>query len=58
MPHGDGALYGNQADERRVPASNEKLFTTAAFLHALGPKGKLHTRAYVKGKLGGARPTR
>ena len=35
---GDGALYGNDADERRVPASNEKLFTTAAFLDALGPK--------------------
>jgi D-alanyl-D-alanine carboxypeptidase/D-alanyl-D-alanine-endopeptidase (penicillin-binding protein 4) len=51
--HGDGALYGNQADERRTPASNEKLFTTAAFLDALGPKGHLHTRAYVKGRLGG-----
>jgi D-alanyl-D-alanine carboxypeptidase/D-alanyl-D-alanine-endopeptidase (penicillin-binding protein 4) len=49
---GDGALFGDQADERRTPASNEKLFTTAAFLHALGPKGKLHTRAYVKGKVG------
>jgi serine-type D-Ala-D-Ala carboxypeptidase/endopeptidase (penicillin-binding protein 4) len=51
--HGDGTLYGNQADERRVPASNEKLFTTAAFLDALGPKGHLHTRAYAQGKIGG-----
>jgi D-alanyl-D-alanine carboxypeptidase/D-alanyl-D-alanine-endopeptidase (penicillin-binding protein 4) len=50
---GDGTLYGNDADTRRVPASNEKLFTTAAFLDALGPKGHLHTRAYIKGKLGG-----
>ncbi len=51
--NGDGSLFGDQADERRVPASNEKLFTTAAFLDALGPKGNLHTRAYIKGRLGG-----
>jgi D-alanyl-D-alanine carboxypeptidase/D-alanyl-D-alanine-endopeptidase (penicillin-binding protein 4) len=51
--NGDGTLYGNQADERRVPASNEKLFTTAAFLDALGPKGHLHTRAYPQGKIDG-----
>src|SRR4051794_6401200 len=31
---GEGALYGNDASERRTPASNEKLFTTAAFLDA------------------------
>ncbi len=49
-----GSLFGDQANERRVPASNQKLFTTAAFLDALGPKGKLETRAYVKGKLRGA----
>ncbi len=53
--HGDGALYGNDADERRVPASNEKLFTTAAFLSELGPKAHLSTRAYAKGKLTGSR---
>ena len=35
--NGDGQLYGNDADERRIPASNEKLFTTAAFLSELGP---------------------
>src|SRR5262245_60368524 len=34
---GRGALYGNDATERRTPASNEKLFTTAAFLDEFGP---------------------
>ena len=48
---GDGALYGNDASERRVPASNEKLFTTAAFLDELGPNGHLKTRAYAQGEL-------
>jgi D-alanyl-D-alanine carboxypeptidase/D-alanyl-D-alanine-endopeptidase (penicillin-binding protein 4) len=51
--HGGEALYGNDADERRVPASNEKLFTTAAFLTALGPDAHLQTRAYAVGKLTG-----
>jgi D-alanyl-D-alanine carboxypeptidase/D-alanyl-D-alanine-endopeptidase (penicillin-binding protein 4) len=51
---GDGALYGNDASERRVPASNEKLFTTAAFLSALGPDAHLETRAFVRGKRTGA----
>ena len=48
--NGDGSLYGNDADRRRVPASNEKLFTTAAFLDALGPDAHLQTRAYPKGR--------
>jgi D-alanyl-D-alanine carboxypeptidase/D-alanyl-D-alanine-endopeptidase (penicillin-binding protein 4) len=52
---GDGQLFGNDADKRRIPASNEKLFTTAAFLDALGPKGRLQTRAYAKGRITGAR---
>ena len=52
---GDGTLYGNDASERRVPASNEKLFTTAAFLSQLGPAGHLKTRAYAVGKLAGPR---
>ncbi len=52
--NGDGALYGNDANERRVPASNEKLFTTAAFLAALGPEAHLQTRAYASGELTGA----
>ena len=51
----DGALYGNDANERRVPASNEKLFTTAAFLGELGPKAHLETRAYATGERGGRR---
>ena len=51
--NGDGALYGNDAGERRVPASNEKLFTTAAFLAELGPNGHLKTRAYAQGELTG-----
>ena len=52
---GDGQLYGNDADERLIPASNEKLFTTAAFLTKLGPDGRLETRAYARGKLSGGR---
>jgi D-alanyl-D-alanine carboxypeptidase/D-alanyl-D-alanine-endopeptidase (penicillin-binding protein 4) len=51
--NGDGTLYGNDAKERRVPASNEKLFTTAAFLDEFGPRGHLQTRAYAAGKLSG-----
>jgi len=50
---GDPLLFGDQADVRRIPASNEKLFTTAAFLDALGPDERLHTRAYTRGKLAG-----
>ena len=38
--NGDGQLFGNDADKRRIPASNEKLFTTAAFLDALGAEGE------------------
>jgi D-alanyl-D-alanine carboxypeptidase/D-alanyl-D-alanine-endopeptidase (penicillin-binding protein 4) len=52
--NGDGALYGNDADERRVPASNEKLFTTAAFLDELGPEAHLETRAFARGELTGS----
>jgi len=51
--NGDGQLYGNDADERLIPASNEKLFTTAAFLSKLGPDRRLETRAYADGKLTG-----
>jgi serine-type D-Ala-D-Ala carboxypeptidase/endopeptidase (penicillin-binding protein 4) len=52
--HGDGQLFGNDATERRVPASNEKLFTTAALLTKLGPKAHLTTRAYAEGRRSGA----
>ena len=44
----------HNASSARVPASNQKLFTTAAFLDQLGPEGRLETRAYADGKLGGA----
>jgi D-alanyl-D-alanine carboxypeptidase/D-alanyl-D-alanine-endopeptidase (penicillin-binding protein 4) len=52
---GDPVLFGDQAEVRRIPASNEKLFTTAAFLDALGPDQRLRTRAYTRGKLTGPR---
>ena len=52
--NGDGTLYSNDANERRVPASNEKLFTTAAFLAELGAQAHLETRAYADGELTGA----
>jgi len=51
----DGALYGNDANERRVPASNQKLFTTAAFLDELGASAHLRTRAFADGALTGTR---
>ena len=46
-------LFTSNASVERVPASNQKLFTTAAFLDQLGPDGRLETRAYALGKLGG-----
>ncbi len=46
-------LFTSNASTERVPASNQKLFTTAAFLDELGPEGRLETRAYAIGKLGG-----
>lgn len=52
---GDQVLFSDQGDTSRIPASNEKLFTTAAFLAALGPSARLETRAYAQGKLTGPR---
>lgn len=46
-------LFASNASAKRVPASNQKLFTTAAFLDELGAGGHLETRAYAAGKLGG-----
>lgn len=51
---GDAVLFSDQGDTNRIPASNQKLFTTAAFLAALGPAERLETRTYAKGKLTGA----
>jgi D-alanyl-D-alanine carboxypeptidase/D-alanyl-D-alanine-endopeptidase (penicillin-binding protein 4) len=48
---GDSVLFTDDARASRIPASNEKLFTTAAFLHELGPNSHLETRAYVRGRL-------
>ena len=49
----DRILFSDQGGNRRIPASNEKLFTTAAFLSELGPEERLATRAYARGKLSG-----
>ncbi len=50
---GDGTLFSDGGSKARIPASNQKLFTTAAFLSELGPKARLETRAFALGKLGG-----
>ena len=50
---GDGLLYSENAANDRIPASNQKLFTTAAFLDELGGAGHLTTRAFASGELGG-----
>ena len=52
---GEGLLFSEQASHRRIPASNEKLFTTAAFLDRFGPDGRLETRAFARGRLRGRR---
>ena len=51
----DAVLFSDSASRARIPASNEKLFTTAAFLSELGPEARLETRVYDRGKLTGAR---
>ncbi|MGH6885276.1 MAG: D-alanyl-D-alanine carboxypeptidase/D-alanyl-D-alanine-endopeptidase, partial [Geminicoccales bacterium] len=48
-------LFASSAGERRVPASNQKLFTTAAFLDRLGAQGRLETRVFARGRRQGAR---
>jgi D-alanyl-D-alanine carboxypeptidase/D-alanyl-D-alanine-endopeptidase (penicillin-binding protein 4) len=51
----DAVLFSDNGSRRRIPASNQKLFTTAAFLSELGAKGRLETRAYARGRLTGPR---
>ena len=48
---GDGVLFTDDASATLIPASNQKLFTTAAFLDRLGPEANLQTRAYAQGKV-------
>jgi serine-type D-Ala-D-Ala carboxypeptidase/endopeptidase (penicillin-binding protein 4) len=48
---GDGVLFTDDAGASRIPASNQKLFTTAAFLHSFGPEATLRTRAYARAKV-------
>ncbi len=51
--NGDGLLFSDNGSQERIPASNQKLFTTAAFLDELGAKGRLETRVYADGGLSG-----
>jgi serine-type D-Ala-D-Ala carboxypeptidase/endopeptidase (penicillin-binding protein 4) len=48
-------LFTRRGRSGRVPASNQKLFTTAAMLDRFGPDGRLRTAAYARGKRWGAR---
>jgi serine-type D-Ala-D-Ala carboxypeptidase/endopeptidase (penicillin-binding protein 4) len=48
-------LFADSAGERRVPASNQKLFTTAAFIDRFGAEGTLQTRVFSRGRRQGAR---
>jgi len=52
---GDGLLFSDNGSKDRIPASNQKLFTTSAFLDEFGPDGRLETRVYATGGLGGRR---
>ncbi len=45
-------LYSRNANASMIPASNMKLFTTAAALQYLGPDFKTITSIYLNGKLG------
>ncbi|MEM6326631.1 MAG: D-alanyl-D-alanine carboxypeptidase/D-alanyl-D-alanine-endopeptidase [Bacteroidota bacterium] len=45
----DRVLYDRNAARRFIPASNMKLFSTAALLDALGPDFKYTTRLYADG---------
>jgi D-alanyl-D-alanine carboxypeptidase/D-alanyl-D-alanine-endopeptidase (penicillin-binding protein 4) len=44
-------LFERRGDTYRIPASNEKLYTTAAAMVRFGPAGRLLTRVYGDGAL-------
>lgn len=48
----DATLYGHNQDKAFPPASNAKLFTTAAALDRLGPDFRFRTRVTYEGSLG------
>ncbi|MEM1054964.1 MAG: D-alanyl-D-alanine carboxypeptidase/D-alanyl-D-alanine-endopeptidase [Bacteroidota bacterium] len=47
----DRVLYDRNAARRFIPASNMKLFSTAATLDALGPEFRYTTRLYADGEI-------
>ncbi|MCU7724389.1 D-alanyl-D-alanine carboxypeptidase/D-alanyl-D-alanine-endopeptidase [Actinoplanes sp. KI2] len=57
----DGAtgavIYSHNADQRVIPASNEKLMTSAAALEVLGTGYRFHTLARYSGKRSGSTVT-
>ena len=50
---GDGLLFSDNGSKELIPASNQKLFVTAALLSELGAKARLETRVYAPGKRSG-----
>ena len=51
---GDAVLFSDNGSREMIPASNQKLFVTAALLAELGPTARLETRVYARGKLTGS----
>lgn len=47
-------LYASNGKDRLIPASNQKLFTTAALLHRFRARGHLLTDLYARGETGPA----
>jgi serine-type D-Ala-D-Ala carboxypeptidase/endopeptidase (penicillin-binding protein 4) len=52
---GDGTLFSSAAGSRRILASNEKLFTTAAALDRFGSTHRFETAVFARGERKGAR---
>jgi D-alanyl-D-alanine carboxypeptidase/D-alanyl-D-alanine-endopeptidase (penicillin-binding protein 4) len=51
---GNRVLFSANGGDSRIPASNEKLFTTAALLNRYGPDTRLDTSVYARGERRGA----